>query len=60
MQTSISKEAEMNFQNNIGTPAIPELIANAPAVIPQNIFLKRQSFAGTWWPVPPRVELSVS
>lgn len=50
----------MNFQNNIGTPAIPELIANAPAVIPQNIFLKRQPFVGTWWSVPPWVQLSLS
>lgn len=43
MQASISKEAAMNFQNNIGIPAIPELTGNAPAVMLQNIFFKRQS-----------------
>lgn len=50
----------MLFQNNIGTPAIAELTAAAPAIIPQNIILKRRVFVRTWRSVPPQVKLSVS
>lgn len=56
MQASVSREAEMLFLNNIGTPAV----SAAPAVIPQNTVLKRQVFVRTWWSVPPQVTLSVS
>lgn len=44
MQTSASREEATLSQNNTGTPAMAELTAAAPAVIPQNTILKRQVF----------------
>jgi len=48
----------MLFQN-IGTRAITELTAAAPAVITQNIILEKQFFVRMLWSVPPQVKLSV-
>lgn len=44
MQTSASREEATLSQNNTGMPAMAELTAAAPAVIPQNTILKRQVF----------------